>query len=141
MPFDRTTINRHYNFPNINNDEYERMLKDDVNWETIMHALCPSIVTRWVLTQSGAIKSFPDKNMARSFKAWHYFVCSKFMPTTNHSAISKDRAGLIYAIQMGKSIDVGLIIQRSILKALKTPKTGLPHPHLVFELCKATEVQ
>ena len=46
VPFDRTTINRHYNLPNINNDEYERMLKDDVNWETIMHALCPGIVTR-----------------------------------------------------------------------------------------------
>ena len=46
VPFDRTTINRHYNLPNINNDEYGRMLKDDVNWETIMHALCPSIVTR-----------------------------------------------------------------------------------------------
>ena len=63
------------------------------------------------------------------------------MPTTNHSVVSKDRAGLTYAIQIGKSIDVGLIIQRSILKALKTPKAGLPHPHLVFELCKATGVQ
>ena len=26
VPFDRTTINRHDNLPNINNDEYERML-------------------------------------------------------------------------------------------------------------------
>ena len=26
VPFDQTTINRHYNLPNINNDEYERML-------------------------------------------------------------------------------------------------------------------
>ena len=69
MPFDKTTINRHYNLPNINNDEYEHMLKDEVNWETIMNALCPSTVTRWVLTQSGAIKSFPGKNMARSSKA------------------------------------------------------------------------
>ena len=36
---------------------------------------------------------------------------------------------------------MGLIIQRSILKTLKTPKAGLPHPHLVFELCKAAGVQ
>ena len=63
------------------------------------------------------------------------------MPITNHSAISKDRAGLTYAIQIGKSIDVGLIVQRSILKALKTPKAGLPHPYLVFELCKTAGVQ
>ena len=141
VPFDRTTINRHYNLPNIDNDEYERMLQDEVNWETIMNALCPGTVNRWVLTQSGHLKSFPGKNLARSSKAWHYFVCSKFMPTTNHSAVSKDRAGLTYAIQIGKSIDVGMIIQRSILKALKTPKVGLPHPHLVFDLCKAAGVQ
>ena len=73
--------------------------------------------------------------MSRSSKAWHYFVCFNF------SAVSKDRVGLIYAIQMGKSIDVGLIIQKSILKALKILKAGLPHPHLVFELCKAPRVQ
>ena len=34
-----------------------------------------------------------------------------------------------------------MIIQRSILKALKTPKVGLPHSHLVFELCKVVGVQ
>ena len=38
-------------------------------------------------------------------------------------------------------MNVGLIIQRSILKALKTPKAGLPHPHLVFELCKGAGVR
>ena len=27
------------------------------------------------------------------------------------------------------------------MKALKTSKAGLPHPHLVFELCKAVGVQ
>ena len=34
-----------------------------------------------------------------------------------------------------------MVIQRSILNALKISKAGLPHPHLVFELCKATRVQ
>ena len=106
-----------------------------------MNALCPGTITKWVMTRSGVMKSFPGKNMARSSKAWHYFVCSKFMPTTNFSAVAKDRAGLTYAIQMGKSIDVGLIIQKSILRALKTPKARLPHPHLVFELCKAVRVR
>ena len=118
VAFDRTTINRYYNLPNINNDEYEHMSKGEVNWETIMNALCPGTTTRWVMTQSDAVKSFSGQNMSRSSKAWHYFMCSKFMPITNFSAVSKDRVGLTYAIQMGKSIDVGLIIQKSILNAL-----------------------
>ena len=63
------------------------------------------------------------------------------MPTTNFSAVAKDRAGLTYAIQMGKSVDVGLVIQRSILNALKIAKAGLPHPHLITELCKRVGVQ
>ena len=79
--------------------------------------------------------------MSKSSKAWHYFVCSKFMPTTNFNAVSKDRAGLTYAIQKGKSVNVGLVIQRSILNALKIAKAGLPHPLLIIDLCKEAWVQ
>ena len=50
VAFDKTTINRHYNLSNINNDKYEHMLQGEVKWETIMNALCPSTVTRWVMT-------------------------------------------------------------------------------------------
>ena len=127
--------------PNIDNDGYEHMLQGSINWETIKNALCPGTITRWDLTQSGVIKTFAGKNMSKSSKAWHYFVCSKFMPTTNFSAISKDKAGLTYAIQKGKSVDVGLVIQRSILNALKIAKAGLPHPHLIIDLCKKVGVQ
>ena len=34
-----------------------------------------------------------------------------------------------------------MVIQRFILNALKILKAGLPHPHLVFELCKSTRVK
>ena len=33
VAFDRNTINKHYNLPNINNDKYEHMLKGEVNWK------------------------------------------------------------------------------------------------------------
>ena len=42
---------------------------------------------------------------------------------------------------MGKSVDVGLVIHRSILNALKIVIVGLPHPHLITELCKRVGVQ
>lgn len=141
VPFDRTTINRYYKLSNIENDAYERMLEGSINWDTIKDALCPGTVTYWDRNQRGVVKTFPGKNMSKSSKAWHYFVCSKFMPTTNFSAVAKDRAGLTYAIQMGKSVDVGLVIQKSILNALKIAKAGLPHPHLITELCKRVGVE
>ena len=36
--FNRTTINKYYNLPNIENDGYEHMLKGSINWETIKNA-------------------------------------------------------------------------------------------------------
>ena len=69
-----------------------------VNWETIMSFFCLGTSTRWSVTQFGAMKTFFCKNMTRSSKAWHYFVCSKFMPTTNFNAVSNDIIGLTYAI-------------------------------------------
>ena len=77
------------------------------------------------------VKTFTKKNMSKSSKAWHYFICAKFMTTTNFSAMTKDRARLTYAIHKGKSVDVGLVIERSISNALKIKKVGLPHPHLI----------
>ena len=50
MLFNRTTINKYYNLPNIENDGYEHMLKGSINWETIKNALCPGTITRWDLT-------------------------------------------------------------------------------------------
>ena len=64
-----------------------------------------------------------------------------FQIYAHNSAVSKDRAGLTYAIQKGKSMDVGLVIQRSILNSLKIAKVGLPHPHLITDLCKRAGVQ
>ena len=103
--------------------------------------MCPGTVTYWDQTQGGVVKTFSGKNMSKSSKAWHYFVCSKFMPTTNFSAMAKDRASLTYAIQMGKFVDVGLVIHSSILNAQKIAKIGLPYPHLITKLCKRVEVQ
>ena len=64
--------------------------------------------------------------MSKSSKAWHYFVYSKFMPTTNISVVAKDKVGLTYAIQMGKSVGVGLVIP--ILNALKIAKARPVYP-------------
>ena len=69
MPFDRTNINKHYKLTNINNNGYEHMLCGEVNWETIMNSLCPVSLTRWLVSQASVVKTFPWKNMSRSFEA------------------------------------------------------------------------
>ena len=109
--FDKTTINKYYSFSNIDNVEYQMMVRRDLNWEVIKDAFCS---TPWERNSEGAIESFSGKALNLSSKVWHYFVAAKLMLTKKFNVIMKDRAGLIYAIQKNKSIDVGLIIQHSI---------------------------
>ena len=74
--------------------------------------------------------------MKKIAKIWHYFVCAKLQPTTNVSAVMKSRVALVYAIIEGMKIDVGLVIQHSIIHGFDQGIQGFPHPHLITELCK-----
>ena len=62
------------------------------------------------------------------------------MPTTNFNIVANDIVGITYAIQVGKTLDVGLVIQMFIANALKIKKVGLSHPHLITDLCKVVGV-
>ena len=47
----------------------------------------------------------------------------------------KSRAALVYAILKSKKIDVGLIIQHSIIHEFKKGIQRYSHPHLIIDLC------
>ena len=48
----------------------------------------------------------------------------------------KDWAALIQFIQFGKSVDVGLVIQNSIIHGATFLSTSIYHPLLITMLCK-----
>ena len=79
--------------------------------------------------------------MKKIAKIWHYFVCAKLQPTTNVSAVMKSRAALVYAILEGMKIDVGLVIQHSIIHGFEQGIQGFSHPHLITELCRNAGVK
>ena len=54
--------------------------------------------------------------------------------STNVSAVMKSRAALVYAIIEGMKIDVGLVIQHSIIHGFEQGIQGFPHPHLITDL-------
>ena len=53
----------------------------------------------------------------------------------------KSRVALVYAIIKGMKIDVGLVIQNSIIHGFEVGIQRFPHPHLVTELCKNAGVK
>ena len=53
----------------------------------------------------------------------------------------KNRAALVYAILKKKKLDIGLIIQNSIIHEFQTTIQGFAHPHLITELCQQERVK
>ena len=58
--------------------------------------------------------------------------------TANHEC---SRAALVYAIIEGMKIDVGLVIQHSIIHGFDQGIQGFLHPHLITEMCKNAGVK
>ena len=112
----------------------------EAKWEKMKNALCKENIP-WKRYQNGGLKSFPGQAMKKLAKIWHYFVCAKLQPTTNVSAVMKHRAALVYAIIEGMKIDIGLVIQNSIIHGFEAGIQGFPHPHLITELCKNAGVK
>ena len=53
----------------------------------------------------------------------------------------KSRAALVYAILEGMKIDVGLVIQHSIIHGFEQGIQGFPHPYLITKLCRNAGVK
>ena len=119
VPFDHSTINQYYGLANFEDDEYQPLVTNDgTNWDEIKEFLCKDDVP-WSRYTNWGLKTFPSQAMTKVSKIWHYFICAKLLPTTNHSVVMKSRAALIYAILKDMKIDVGLIIQHSIIHGLR----------------------
>ena len=138
VSFDRTAINRHYRLTNIDDDEYSQYrLRPNTN--DIIELLTQNRV-RWKTTENDVIY-FPSSGMNYEIKAWHYFIYAKLLPSGNTYEVKKERAILNYAIQKGLSIDVGRIIETSILDWLRGGTTGgLGHASLIYALCTAKNI-
>ena len=83
---------------------------------------------------------FPSKDLHPHMKVWHHFICARLVPTMHLSEVTKERAALLYAILMGKKINVGRWIQHNINHAIGQASGGTPHPTLLTELIASHDI-
>lgn len=134
VAFDSKAINKYYKLPNIVNDRYTQY-RQEPDPDEIIQFLTSSRV-HWKTSTTDVI-NFPSSGLAHKTKAWHYFISAKLLPSSNTSEVTKERAILNYAIFRGFSIDVGKIIEQSILDTIQGTTTGgLGHPSLIYDLCQ-----
>ena len=69
-------------------------------------------------------------------KVWFYFLNSFLTPSKNVSIVRQVRAILLYALAKGFNLNVGKIVEQSILDYSERNFSGnIPHPALITLLC------
>ena len=75
-------------------------------------------------------------SLTEEAKVWFYFLASVLVPTRHLSTVREQEAVLLYAILKGYKINVGALIENSIMRYHEGNKRGLiPHPATITVLC------
>ena len=84
----------------------------------------------------GGPKTLNRGSLTEEAKLWFYFLASVLVPTKHLSIVREQEAIMLYAILKGYKINVGTIIENSIMRYHEGNKRGLiPHPATITVLC------
>ena len=87
-------------------------------------------------------KTMNKGSLTEEAKVWFYFLASVLVPTRHLSTVREQEAVLLYAILKGYKLNVGTLIENSIMRYHKGNKRGvIPHPATITVLCLKDGVQ
>ena len=86
--------------------------------------------------EKGGPKTLNRGSLTEEDKVWFYFLASVLVPTRHLSTVREQEAVMLYAILKGYKINIGTIIENSIMTYHEGNKRGvIPHPETVTILC------
>ena len=86
--------------------------------------------------EKGGPKTLNRGCLTEEAKVWFYFLASVLVPTRHLSTVREHEAVMLYAILKGYKINIGTIIENSIMRYHEGNKRGvIPHPATVTILC------
>ena len=86
--------------------------------------------------EKGGPKTLNRGSLTEEAKVWFYFLASVLVPTKHLSTVREQEAVLLYAILKGNKLNVGALIENSIMRYHEGNKRGLiPHPATITVLC------
>ena len=86
--------------------------------------------------KKGGSKTLNRGSLTEEAKVWFYFLASVLVPTRHLSRVREQEAVMLYAILKGYKINIGTIIENSIMRYHEGNKRGvIPHPATVTVLC------
>ena len=86
-------------------------------------------------TKINPFRSISTEDLTEEAKVWFYFISSILRPSKHLSTVGREEAILLYALLKGYKINVGKIIENSILGYFKSKFIGMiPHPTTITSL-------
>ena len=90
----------------------------------------------WKGTKKTPFKSTAIRDLTEEAKVWFYFISSVLMPSKHLNTMRREEAILLYALLKGYKINVGKIIEKSILGYSESKyRVLIPHPTTITRLC------
>ena len=114
--------------------EYEQLQKSPC-FEEIAQELTNGL-GQWQRTKT-IINTYINRgDFTETNKVWFYLINSVFKPSKHVSTMRQDCILLLYALVKGFELDLGKIIEESILEYAENNFSGnIPHPTLITLLC------
>ena len=114
VEFSREEINRLFNLKvNKDGSKFKKQLNEPEHQKII--DLLTAGKGEWKGTRKTPFKFITIGDLTEEANVWLYFISSVLMPSKHLSTVRKEEAILLYALPKGYKINVGKIIEKSIL--------------------------
>ena len=134
VPYGAKAINEAYGMAGHKHGSKFKKLLENPDFEKIAKKLTDG---KAKLRQGeGGPKTLNRGSLTEEAKVWFYFLASVLVPTRHLSTVREQEAIMLYAILKGYKINVGAIIENSIMRYHEGNKRGLiPHLATITILC------
>ena len=134
VPYGAQAINQVYGLAGLKHGSKYKKLLENPDLKKIAEKLTGGKAQ--LRQEKGGPKTLNRGSLTEEAKVWFYFLASVLVPTKHLSTVREQEAVMLYAILKGYKINIGAIIENSIMRYHDGNKRGLiPHPATVTILC------
>ena len=134
VPYGAQAINQVYGMAGLKHGSKFKKLLENPDLKKVAEKLTDGKAQ--LRQEKGGPKTLNRGSLTEEAKVWFYFIASVLVPTKHLSTVREQEAVILYAILKGYKINIGAIIENSIMRYHDGNKRGLiPHPATVTILC------
>ena len=135
ISFSKEKINETFNLKEQKDGSKFKKLLKELEYQKIVDLLTNG-KGKWKAMRKTPNESIAKGSLTEEAKVWFYFLSSVLLPSKHLSIVRKHEAILLYALLKGYKINVGKIIENSIVSYDKRKYKGLiPYPATITRLC------